>query len=265
MFFVKIYDTIEKRLDVVFFKVLQINIVIYFLKGLGAVLNTPIPDREMPEIYDKISVKNSKFVKISDSDKIDVKMQYFLLNMKNAETECYVRKEVYDMLLEAQKLLPKGIKIRVLDAWRPFALQEELYKKYSKKLIKEYNLEEKSENEKKEVICSFVSEPLRNKLLPPVHTTGGSVDVTLVDFNGNELDMGCGFDSFSERANTNYFESQNDENIKNNRRLLYNAMISAGFTNLPSEWWHYDFGDRFWAYYKNSDAIYEGVFCKGDM
>ncbi len=37
-----------------------------------------------------------------------------------------------------------------------------------------------------------------------------------------------------------------DEQVRENRRLLYYAMIDAGFTNLPSEWWHYDYGDRFW-------------------
>ena len=29
-------------------------------------------------------------------------------------------------------------------------------------------------------------------------------------------------------------------------------MIKAGFTNLPSEIWHYDYGNRAWAYYKKS-------------
>lgn len=37
-------------------------------------------------------------------------------------------------------------------------------------------------------------------------------------------------------------------------------MNKAGFTNLPSEWWHYDYGEKFWAYYNNTPAIFEGVF-----
>ena len=49
----------------------------------------------------------------------------------------------------------------------------------------------------------------------------------------------------------------NDE-IKNNRRILYNAMISEDFVNLPSEWWHYDYGDKVWASVKNKDVIYIG-------
>ena len=36
-------------------------------------------------------------------------------------------------------------------------------------------------------------------------------------------------------------------------------MIKAGFTNLPSEIWHYDYGNRAWAYYNKKPAIYKGI------
>ena len=49
----------------------------------------------------------------------------------------------------------------------------------------------------------------------------------------------------------------NDE-VRDNRRLLYNVMTAAGFTNLPSEWWHFDYGDGMWAQLKNENAIYAG-------
>ena len=108
--------------------------------------------------------------------------------------------------------------------------------------------------------------PIKDTLIPPAHTTGGAIDVTLVDANGHALDMGCEFDAFNEKTKTDYFEDT-EENVKirDNRRLLYSCMISAGFTNLPSEWWHYDFGNKIWAYYKNEPAIYEGVFDKSEL
>ena len=43
------------------------------------------------------------------------------------------------------------------------------------------------------------------------------------------------------------------------KTYLYNAMIKAGFTNLPSEVWHYDYGNRAWAYYNKKPAIYKGI------
>ncbi|MFO6135399.1 hypothetical protein ACLBVR_26025, partial [Pseudomonas aeruginosa] len=33
------------------------------------------------------------------------------------------------------------------------------------------------------------------------------------------------------------------------QRRPYHAMLDAGFSNLPSEWWHYDFGDQLWAWH----------------
>lgn len=36
-------------------------------------------------------------------------------------------------------------------------------------------------------------------------------------------------------------------------------MCNAGFTNLPSEWWHYDYGTRFWGFFTGNQALYEGI------
>ena len=56
-----------------------------------------------------------------------------------------------------------------------------------------------------------------------------------------------------------------DNIIKENRRLLYSAMIDTGFTNLPSEWWHYDYGDENWAKAKGLKALYKGIFSQNEM
>ena len=62
-----------------------------------------------------------------------------------------------------------------------------------------------------------------------------------------------------------FFENEKNEMVRENRRLLYNTMVGQGFTNLPSEWWHFDYGNRFWAFYKKKKAIYRGVFTKEEL
>ena len=62
----------------------------------------------------------------------------------------------------------------------------------------------------------------------------------------------------------NHFEDDYDEaemspEVRDNRRLLYETMINAGFTNLPSEWWHYDYGTKFWGYFTGKKALYKGI------
>ena len=107
-------------------------------------------------------------------------------------------------------------------------------------------------------ISKFVSIPVFDKMRAPVHTTGGAVDLTLIDTNGKPLNMGTDFDDFSEKANTDYYERHFNQEITKNRRLLYNAMINEGFTNIPSEWWHYDYGDSYWGFYKGEPPFYGG-------
>ena len=190
------------------------------------------PEIKDPEIYTDAEFADSPFVCVTSDECIEVSMQYPLLKMTNAESKCLMRREVYE--------------------------------KYKVEIIRIYNLEDAPENVQKNMIKKFVSEPVKDIKIPPVHTTGGAVDLTIVDDKGNELDMGGGFDELSDRSKTSYYEGSEETEIINNRRLLYNAMTSAGFTNLPSEWWHYDYGDRFWAYYTKHPAIYEGVFEKTD-
>lgn len=220
-----------------------------------------IPDVEEPKQYSLIQFNGAPLVEICNGEDFDVKMQYPILRMQWAESHCYLRKEAYECLCEAKSYLPAGMKFRIWDAWRPFKLQEELYNKYAADIIRQYGLENASQSEQSRVVRSYVSEPRRDVKLPPVHTTGGAIDLTLIGPDGRELDMGTEFDAFSETTRTNYYELH-DENriVRNNRRILYNVMVKAGFTNLPSEWWHYDFGDRFWAYYRKQPAIYDGIF-----
>lgn len=219
-----------------------------------------IPNKEEPKAYDKFQICDSPFIELVDGEVFDVKMQYPLLHLENAESRCFVRVEVYERLLQAKAFLPNGITFRIWDAWRPFCLQKELYNKYSERIINYFHLESQSEACQKKEIAKYVSEPVYDIMYAPVHTTGGAVDVTLVDSDGRELDLGTEFDAFSEETCTNYFESSDNEKVKENRRILWNAMEQAGFTNLPSEWWHFDYGDKFWAYYAQSPVLYKGIF-----
>lgn len=220
-----------------------------------------IPTIENPKNYTVLERRDSGFVELKDKEPFFVQMQYPRLGMRYAESRCLIREELYERLLAAQNSLPDGIRLCIWDAWRPFLLQKELYEKYRRQIVCQFHLEKKSECEVENVVKRFVSLPVENPLLPPVHTTGGAVDLTLADENGTPLSMGTEFDAFSDKTRTDYFEhSQKDPDVRDRRRVLYSVMTGQGFTNLPSEWWHYDYGDRFWGYYKNQPAYFAGVF-----
>jgi len=69
------------------------------------------------------------------------------------------------------------------------------------------------------------------------HTRGSTVDLTLIKKDGSFVDMGGTFDLFSEISHPDYKKLTREQ--KKNRKILYNAMIKAGFTGIDSEWWHF--------------------------
>lgn len=92
------------------------------------------------------------------------------------------------------------------------------------------------------------------------HVSGGAIDLTLGDENGQARDLGSAFDEMSTMSETRYFENNQTENevALLNRRILYNSMTAAGFVNYQNEWWHYDFGNRAWALANNMASTQYG-------
>lgn len=90
---------------------------------------------------------------------------------------------------------------------------------------------------------------LANPVRGSIHSYGMALDLTLVDENGRELDMGTGFDDMTELSHPALEEGfllagQLSEPQVANRRLLREAMLQAGFFGIKTEWWHFDCGDR---------------------
>lgn len=226
-------------------------------------INKKIPVIDDPPVYEERDFIDSPLVEVKAGEKIKIAMQYPELGFKNGEARCYLRKEAAQKLQEAAALLPDGYAFCVWDAWRPFALQEELYYAYREQIIEEFNLKDLPEAEREAAIGAYVANPIPNHDVPPYHTTGGAIDLTITGPKGELLEMGTGFDDFTDKTRTTYFEDEEgdeEETIRNNRRLLYHIMTSVGFSNLPSEWWHYSYGDRSWGYQNKVPAQYRGIF-----
>ena len=74
------------------------------------------------------------------------------------------------------------------------------------------------------------------------HTRGSTVDLTLIKKDGSFVDMGGTFDLFSEISHPDYKKLTRTQ--KKNRKILYDAMIKAGFKGIDSEWWHFTLKDE---------------------
>jgi D-alanyl-D-alanine dipeptidase len=94
-------------------------------------------------------------------------------------------------------------------------------------------------------LLGYIAEPSRGS----IHSFGMALDITIVGPDGQELDMGTGFDDLSERSHPALElvlleKGEITEEHVAHRRLLRDAMFQAGFFGINSEWWHFDCGDR---------------------
>ncbi len=215
-------------------------------------------------VYDGLENEyvDEEFIEIKETERIKLDLQYTKLGFENAIDKAYVRRSVFERLQKALEYLPLAYCIKILDAWRPLGLQKELFEKYSENIVKQFNLANMNKEEQDKFISKFVAMPGPDDV--PAHTTGGAIDIMLVRNDETEVDMGVGFDEFSDRTYSNSYERirEQEDSIENaqirmNRRILYNCMTMAGFTNLPSEIWHYDFGNRNWAFYTKKKCLYK--------
>lgn len=221
-------------------------------------LRKKIPDVQVPSIENyKIEPLNERIVSLRGAGFL-VESQYYQHQIKGSYYDCYVRESLVDMLHKAECLLPKGLRLKIYDGYRPICIQQYLWDFYRKDVL--HKNPGCTDDEIDFKTSFFVSKPSYDVLRPSLHNTGGAIDVTLSTDSGYELNMGTIFDDFTDRAWTNHFEHYTDvAEVRKNRRILYNVMTAVGFTNLPSEWWHYDYGDKFWSYFTGKPAKYKGI------
>ena len=164
---------------------------------------------------------------------------------------CFVRETMALMLSKAQSLLPTNLRLKIIDGFRPMSAQKKIYSQVFEEL-KSKNPDLSDKNLEKET-DKFVANPK----IVPFHTTGGAVDLTLADAEGNELDLGIPLNTISDKSFTNSQDISKE--AKRNRNILIETMKDAGFVNYPLEFWHWSYGDRYWAAKNKTTSIYEGT------
>jgi zinc D-Ala-D-Ala dipeptidase len=129
--------------------------------------------------------------------------------------ETFLRLPAATALQQVQnKLLQQGYSLKIWDAYRPYM---------ASKIMWELIQDER-----------YVANPAKGS----GHNRGLAVDVTIINLaTGAELDMGTGYDNFSDTAH-HTFTNLSDA-VMQNRTLLKSSMEAAGFIALETEWWHY--------------------------
>ncbi|MFJ4898170.1 M15 family metallopeptidase [Streptomyces sp. NPDC088727] len=165
----------------------------------------------------------------------------------------HLREHVRDQLLDTQQRLPAGLRLLVVEGYRPPHLQLEYFERYSRRL-RELN-PQWTEQAVRSAASRYVSPP---EIAP--HSAGAAVDLTLVDALGQELDMGTAMNANPEDSENACFTDATNisARARENRTILTTAMKNAEFVNYPTEWWHFSLGDRYWALMKKYAAAKYG-------
>lgn len=133
--------------------------------------------------------------------------------------DTYLRLKSVNAIKKIQsELNQKGLGLKIFDAYRPYSVTQKFWD-----LVHDER---------------YVANPANGS----GHNRGTTVDLTIINLStGKELDMGTGFDSFSDSAHHNF--TNLSAQILSNRLLLKQSMEKAGFKLLETEWWHYSWKD----------------------
>lgn len=154
----------------------------------------------------------------------------------------HIRRGLAARLVEAAMRLPAPLSLKILEGHRSPGAQQAIIARYEGELREAYPALDRSELAR-----------LSSRFVAPLgvapHVAGAAVDLTLVDRDGVELDLGTPVDATPEQSDgACYFAAENvSEDARARRTLLAEALGAAGLVNYPTEWWHWSYGDRYWA------------------
>jgi zinc D-Ala-D-Ala dipeptidase len=163
--------------------------------------------------------------------------------------QCWVRAGVASRLVLAQQALGPSLRLHVVEGHRSPVDQQRIIERYSAEVRTAHPGTDGAELER--LVSRFVA-----PLDVAGHVSGSAVDLTLTDPDGVELDLGTAIDATPEVSGGLCFTEAPGlpEEARRLRQLMGAALSGAGLVNYPTEWWHWSWGDRYWAWTTSAAA-----------
>ena len=176
------------------------------------------------KVYKEV-VHNNPSARMADVKKM---VPQIILDLRYATENNFMHRKLYPFLTTTYmrttavkaldsietELQSKGLGLKIFDAYRPFSITRQMWE-----LVGDER---------------YVANPAKGS----GHNRGAAVDLTIISLRTKqELDMGTGFDNFSDTAHHTFMNLPED--VLRNRRYLKDIMERHGFAALETEWWHY--------------------------
>lgn len=164
-----------------------------------------------------------------------------------------VRAGLADRLYRADLALPGGLRLRVVEGHRSPEDQLRIVASYTRQVRAAHP--HATDLEVDRLVSRFVA-----PLAVAPHVAGAAVDLTLVDERGAQLDLGTPIDATPEQSGGRCYFAAAGIGLEARalRLLLADVLSGAGLVNYPTEWWHWSYGDRYWAHVENRPAAVYG-------
>ena len=180
-----------------------------------AIEKPPLPP-PLP-IYDYDTTEWIELIRLDSSIVLDLRYatsDNFMEEQVYECGRCFLRKPAAEAIVKAhQKLQKQGLGLKMFDCYRPRPIQWKLWNKVP--------------NPK------YVAQPRKGSM----HNRGTAIDLTIVDANGKQLDMGTKYDYFGKEGWTWY--KNLPKNVLANRKLLRETLLEFNLKYIKTEWWHF--------------------------
>lgn len=174
----------------------------------------------------------------------------------------FLRKTVYEKLKEANAKLPKGLHICLYEGYRSLELQKMIFDQQYKNVKSRHPDWSSNDlfNETTKLVSPIINQDGSHNI--PPHSTGAAIDVYLIDDQGKPLDMGIHPKEWMNDVDgvLSFTDSKAiSATAKGNRDILSKVLLDVGFVNYPTEYWHWSYGDRYWAFIQKQPAAMYGT------
>ena len=213
---------------------------------------------------------NEKLISVPCNIKLIEPHPYLTLGApyQNKSNLWSLRESVVLRLIKADKYLKtinKEYSLILYDTYRPIEVQSFMFylsfkNECKKRGLRISNNDMNSYPEIIKEVEKFWAYPCFDNKSPPPHSTGGAIDLGIIDNSGRLIDMGCEIDAMHKSARPDFYNNYYSEEAKiwkKRRIILKQVMSKFGFVQHPNEWWHFSYGDQLWAWINsNKNAIY---------
>jgi len=171
-----------------------------------------------------------------------------------------IRRTVYEKLVVAQKRLPKPFRFCLYEGYRSLSLQKKLFEDRYNLLKNHYpNLNhEELFHETTKLVAPVINLDGSHNI--PPHSTGAAIDIYLVDDYGKIIDMGINVADWMDDLDGSLSKTLSlkiSKEAKRHRSIMSHVLEEVGFVNYPGEYWHWSYGDRYWAFLTGKEyALY---------